>query len=513
MPSLKRFSECESSVFISYAHDDDELNNSWISNFAAELKRDLAAALARENLGREEMPKVYLSKFTGPVAGDLALQLRDQVARCFAMVIVIDEKYASSEWCLKELSYFYDAFGPEGLDQRLSIVVLRDAPRRCVTARPEWQQWFAGRSPVWREFFDPDDLNSAPVPVLRDDGPGMTNAMFRLYKPVRDDLVNKIRTDLSQALPVKPLPRWVLGFSRPELKPAVQHLADRLAEHEPLVGEVPREALDSRKNLRALLERAESLILPFNQGQPIIDAIAGGHVALQLDVWRELKKRDDAVLLLDLSGTVPADPAELAEDHHRQYLADCKLDRLSADQVVDRLVPRPAGSDAAEARRPSRRVRVFIESNRNEPDAWKKLGAQIRHRWDKLIKARAVDTQLSLRTDGFDIDRIDDFQLDQADGVVLLWGQKDSRSLLSQINRVEDIFIDPAPAIVAHLSPPQPRSQQRMPAMQWDVLRFCGRDMPPAVLEPDGEDDNSLDTFVADVLDTTLRRCGIAPRP
>ena len=55
MADLKRFADCENSVFISYAHADDELNNGWISHFAAELKRDLEPALARENKGRDVM--------------------------------------------------------------------------------------------------------------------------------------------------------------------------------------------------------------------------------------------------------------------------------------------------------------------------------------------------------------------------------------------------------------------------------------------------------------------------
>jgi len=154
-------------------------------------------------------------------------------------------------------------------------------------------------------------------------------------------------------------------------------------------------------------------------------------------------------------------------------------------------------------------VRVFIESSRNELDEWKQLGAQIRTRWDKLLRARGVDAPLSLRTAGFDIDAIDDFPLDEADGLVLLWGAKDRRSLLSQINRVEDIVTAPAPAIVAHLSPPQPRSEQRMPAVQWEVLRFNARNLPPTVLEPDTEDDSHLDAFVQDVLGNTLRRHGM----
>ena len=515
MTELKRFAECESSVFISYSHDDDKLNNGWISHFAAELKCDLTAALAREDKGRDEMPQVYLSKYTGPVAGNLGPELRDKVLRSFAMVIVVGEKYVSSDWCLKELGYFHEAFGHAGLDSRLTIVALRERPMRLVTEKPQWQTWFKGRNPVWRSFFDPNDLNSDPVPVLRDDTPGMTNAMFKLYKPLRDDLVAKIRADLDKATPPTAATRWVMGACRPELDACVQALADKLAELKPEVDLVPLEALRSSKSLKALLASAEALVLPFNQGQPINDDKPGGHLAQQLAVWRSLGKRDDAVRLLDLD-EVATD--ELAEPDHLRFLQDCELEKLKPDQVLDWLAPPPlplppvAGSVNA-PRRPSRRVCVFIENNALEHEASKQLGAQIRERWDRLLLARQVDGQLSLRIYGFDIDKIDDFPLDEADGVVLLWGQKEPRSLLCQINRVEDIFREPAPAIVAHLSPPQPRSQQRMPAMQWDVLRFCGRDLPPVVLEPETDDNGSLDSFVQDVLGNTLRRHSALGQP
>jgi hypothetical protein len=62
---------------------------------------------------------------------------------------------------------------------------------------------------------------------------------------------------------------------------------------------------------------------------------------------------------------------------------------------------------------------------------------------------------------------------------------------------------------VARLSPPQPPSEQRLPAVQWEVLRFAARNLPPAVLEPDPGDDAYLNAFVQDVLKNTLRRHGV----
>ena len=193
MPSLVRFSTCESSVFVSYAHADDELNNRWISNFVVELQRDLEAALARENIGRPQMPGIHLSAYNGPVSGDLAQSLQARVAQSFAMVIVVDEKYATSEWCGHELRYFADAFGGAGLDQRLYIVALRRPPMQAVAAKPQWQRVFAGRNPVWREFVDADDLLKRPVSVLREDGRGATKAFLDRYQGLFDDALKRSR--------------------------------------------------------------------------------------------------------------------------------------------------------------------------------------------------------------------------------------------------------------------------------------------------------------------------------
>ena len=511
MSNLVRFSDCTSSVFISYAHADDELNNSWISNFAIELKKDLEAALARDAIGRPDMPGVYESRYTGPIGGNLGPELQKQVEKSFAMFIIVDEKYACSDWCLEELRYFNAAFGGAGLDQRLYILALRDQPIQAVAAKPHWQQVFAGRSPVWVSFANPDDLNKRPVEVLRDDGRGLTKSFNDRYQALRDDLVTKIRADLTAPPVPRPVARWVIGACTPELLPRVQRFADELGEHEPLLALVPPEALMQQKNLRALMQGATTLILPFNRGQPINDVIDGGHIAQQVAAWRSFQtKRDDAIFLLDLS-EVPA--GEPAEAQHLHYLDSSPLAHLTPVQLLDRLVPKPAEAAVDGPRTPSLPVRVFIESSSKEPDEWKKLGTQIRVRWNKLLLASPVGAPLSLRTAGFDIDAIDDYALDEADGLVLLWGQKDRRSLLSQINLVEDKVLEPAPAIVARLTPPQPPSARRLPAMQWDVLRFCARTMPPpAALEPERPDDELLDAFVAEVLNNTLRRHGVTAR-
>ena len=291
LANLVRFSECAFSVFISCARADDTPNNSGVSNFAKVRSADLEAALARANKGRNDTPGVQLSKYTGPIAGDLGPQLRVPLEKSFALVIVVDENCASSDWCLPELRCVDEAFGNAGLDARLYMLALRTAPVDAVSARPHWQQVFANRHQAWQPLFD----------------------------------LAKIRADLTVPPAPKAQPRWVVGACTSELAPRVQRFTDKLGRHEPLVGLVEPATLLRSQDLQAMLQGASVLVLPFNRGQPINGAVDGGHIAQQVAAWRKLNKRDDAIVLLDLCD-IPT--TETAEPQHLTYLDDCLLARL-----------------------------------------------------------------------------------------------------------------------------------------------------------------------------------------
>lgn len=505
MSSLVRFRDCDHSVFISYAHADDEIYYNWVSDFASELTKDLAAELARVPTGRPVLPPVHLSEDNGPLAGELSDQLKARVARSFAVVVVVGRHYVDSAWCGQELAYFQQAFGAEGLNARLYIVALAQAPIVQAAATPVWRQVFAGRNPVWQTYFD-DDAVSRPVPVLRDDGKAPTQAFARRFDRLRDDLVEKIKADLAGPQPNPQATRLLIGVGAPELDAAIAGFADQARAIEPSTSVLEPAALEQRTLLAARLRDAERLVLPFHQGQPRLWAVPGGQLAVLLDCWRKLGKPDEQVFALDLS-TVPA--ADAAEPEHLEWLSRLACPKLAPAALLARLfppaTPAPAGSAAAGI--PPRPVRLFIESNRNEPWQWKLLGEQIRPLWQKLLDERHINVPLNLRPSGLNIDEIDLFNLDEADGLILLWGQKEARSLLSQINLVEDRLTELAPAIVAYLSPPKPQAEQAVPALGWQVLRFQQQEAPPPkAVRPDQNDATELTRFLNDVLDRNTRR-------
>lgn len=509
MSPLVRFRDCDHSVFISYAHADDEIYANWVSDFASELTKDLAAELARVPTGRAVLPPVHLSEDNGPLAGELSDQLKARVAKSFAVVVVVGRHYVDSAWCGKELAYFQQAFGTEGLNGRLYILALAQEPMALATAQPVWRQVFAGRNPVWQSYFE-DDAVARPVPVLRDDGKAPTQAFARRFDRLRDDLVAKIKADLAGPQPNPQATKLLIGVGAPELDGAIVEFAESARALEPSVSVLELSALDQRSQLAARLRDAERLVLPFHGGQPRLWAVPGGQLAVLLDCWRKLGKPDEQVFALDLS-SVPA--ADAAEPEHVAWLAQLACPKLPPAALLARLFPpaAPAAAAGAMAASPPRPVRLFIESNRNEPWQWKMLGEQIRPLWQKLLDERHISVPLNLRPSGLNIDEIDLFNLDEADGLILLWGQKEARSLLSQINLVEDRLTELAPAIVAYLTPPKPQADQAVPALGWQVLRFQQQEVPPPkAVRPDQNDASELTRFLNDVLDRTSRRHNLA---
>ena len=118
---------------------------------------------------------------------------------------------------------------------------------------------------------------------------------------------------------------------------------------------------------------------------------------------------------------------------------------------------------------------------------------------------------LSLRARGLPVDQIDSFpNLDDADGVVLLWGHKTSDALVAQINKVENKMApgrDAAPGIVAYLMPPQ-QATEPVPAWGWQVLRFNAADEQR--IDVVDEETDELKSFLKKVFERRQQREGAA---
>jgi hypothetical protein len=150
---------------------------------------------------------------------------------------------------------------------------------------------------------------------------------------------------------------------------------------------------------------------------------------------------------------------------------------------------------------------IYIESNVKEVDHWETIGAQIRTRWNLIVQGEHLIPPLYLVPHALPIDHIDSHpDLGDADGVVLLWGQKSGDALVAQINKVEGKLWggDPAPGIVAYLTPPQARSEAKLPAWGWKVLRFNAP--APDDIDVDPAEADDLQKFLTRILKRIKQR-------
>ena len=222
----------------------------------------------------------------------------------------------------------------------------------------------------------------------------------------------------------------------------------------------------------AEFDAAQHLVLAFDDTPAMLTNLApGGHLQLQREAWLKRGKAQDHLHWLDLR---EATPPGATRQGGAAYVAGLGVAPLSLEALLERLRPRarPQGAQA---------VRIYIESNQHERTLWEPLGEQISLKWEEVCSHLAPGRvpPLSLRTRGLPVDQIDSFpDLDDADGVVLLWGRKTSDALVAQINKVENKLApgrDAAPGIVAYLMPPQ-ASSEPIPAWGWQVLRFDASD-------------------------------------
>ena len=479
---MKPLKDCEFTAFISYAHADDAAWFDWVTQFRNELERGLGALLRGVRL-----PRLHLSGENGPVAGALSEELQKRVAASYAMIIVVHDNYAQSDWCLRELEYFKSLFGDEGFRDRLYIVALSESAMISVSGGSAWKRLLPSDDQVWMPFFDPADRNR-PLDIYM--GPGLVSPAFRApFERLRGDLAAKLKLAAAEVVRARPP-------SAPGAAPAAAAVAGpALAGGTALFGFVPAPsalataAAATRLSERGLPSRviaqdavfgdfaefdsAEHLVLAFDDSPAMLTNLAsGGHLQLQREAWLKRGKAADRLHWLDLRGTAPA---SALWQGGAAYVAGQDAAPLSLDALLDLLRPpvRPPGAQA---------VRIYIESNQHERTLWEPLGEQIRLKWEQLCShlAPGRTPPLSLRTRGLPVDQIDSFpNLDDADGVVLLWGRKTADALVAQINKVENKLApgrDAAPGIVAYLMPPQ-ESSEPIPAWGWQVLRFDASDL------------------------------------
>jgi hypothetical protein len=189
---------------------------------------------------------------------------------------------------------------------------------------------------------------------------------------------------------------------------------------------------------------------------------------------------------------------------------DMQRKQMGASVVARADEARAAAQDPSQDVADSSLVRILIESNQNEVDHWESVGAQTVRSWEAIVKDYPPP-QLYVRPSGLRIAEIDRYErLDDADGVILLWGQKTADSLAAQITKVESKLSGPdfVPGVVAYLTPPQQESVEPIPAYGWPVVRFNAPLEQP--IEVVAQDAHKLEAFLSKVLARKKRRADTA---
>ena len=517
---MKPLQDCTYTAFISYAHADDTASLDWVSHFCRELQRVLPAVARIPRL-----PPLHQSGLNGPVAGVLGDELKANVAASFAMLIVVGENYVHSEWCLRELEYFRALFGEQGFRERLFIVAMSEPAALALADKPAWRALMPEGDQLWLGFFKDDDRR-LPLDVYA--GEGLVSPAFaRPFRRLLDEFAARLKADAAQGLAGAPLKQplaappkppaatpaapaspaagaaaapVLIGWCAPGSTPAAAAAAQALAAAGLPVRTLGPELLASDF---AEFAGAAALVLLADE-QPLLAAAAvpGGHLQMQREAWQRRGGEAGALWLLD-ARTAPGATTPATDWAAAQGLAPLALPAL-----LQRLRPATPPPAAAPAATP---VRIYIESNRHERTLWRALGEQVQAQWQAVCAELAPGRQppLVLRPRGLPVDELDAFPtLDDADGVVLLWGRKTSDALVAQINKVEAKLpggADTAPGIVAYLMPPQ-HSTEPLPAWGWQVLRFDAAD--EARVDVVADEQGELRRFLVDVFERHRARTG-----
>jgi len=485
--TLCRFAECQYSVFVSYAGSDNVRYGHWASDFAEQLNEQLKAELAvyRSQATIDKIPEVHAYDINGINNGPLTESLQQRIESSFAMFVIVGRHYKDSPNCLAELRHFLETFDESGFKERLFIVALEDAEMEKLAKHVHWQKKY-NDVPVYKEFYK-KEIASPYVPVLRSDGKAPTSEFLQIFAPMRDTLIERIKTDL--ALPIDVSADWLIGGHEQTLKDAATALASQLSDRGKSVHVMhPGQASPQR------MQAANNLIVPFVTGKSSIEAIN------LLTIWKKMHKNDDHVYLVEMQADntcpTPVVPSWAPRQGLKCFSRQRFLDSIVSPGTTLHRMPR---------------ARLCIESNRHLQDHWTVLRDELEKHWNKLLADRGTTAdKFPLLPSSLNTEQVQDYPLGDADGLLLLWGEdRDAHALISCINWVEDLSPNkPAPGIVAYLTPPKPKLDERPLALGWEILRFRQDPPtpPPTSVVPQLDDVNQLEKFLGRVYDRALRR-------
>jgi hypothetical protein len=483
MSALPKYNDdnCEYSLFVSYAHRDDEGNEYWVS----ELKD---AIFQRLNQLPSYIPRkeIHFSQENGPSGGGLGFELESRVQRSFAMLLVVGKQYVDSEWCEKELAMFAKWF-PEGTRTRLYIAVMGEDYLRRVEQGDLWKL-IVRDDQIWTPMFQQKNRNCPLEHRMNTGERGLPPTFRKAAYRIADRLIDVIQADWAESeanaiIPVnseatkgnlptngKKVLRVAIGpytksFDPCESRQPIALLEETLKAAGAEVIRLPREQLisydpKSNKPLWPELSNADVLIAPLLNETPLLPTITGGHAYILNKEWAALKKPlKDLVWYRPPLDIVP--PSELADPFHLDFFKALAPVCTSPQAVVNLYFP--IGTSEV--------IRVYIENHPIVP--MYSLSEALALEWAELV-AGSTTRLPNLKCVPLRLDQLDDVEKDVA-AIVLLdaSGYTPKKSLRDRESEVEKCFPKAYafyPGLVALVfTPPPPKN---MPNHLWGDVIF-----------------------------------------
>lgn len=177
-------------AFLSYARDDDVLNDQAVTQFKPLLKKRFEAEMRRRlDLPDDLQADIFMDREGLPSNGDLSHELTNVIESTIFLFIFVGSSYPRSTWCGRELQHFMQKFNGDrqaALDRTFIIVLERQA----MSAK--WGHHLEQPTrPLYEEFFD--DVTGRVIPfVLDEDGRAVQSPRFtaRLRRVV-DTMANR----------------------------------------------------------------------------------------------------------------------------------------------------------------------------------------------------------------------------------------------------------------------------------------------------------------------------------
>ncbi len=323
--SLPKYKDCEYSLFISYAFDDNDTNNNWVSS----LKRAIWKYMSdlKKDLNQKRLLDIYFSEENGEAAGSLSAELKEHAEKSFAMLLVVGKNYVTSNYCETELKSFSEIFGDNGAKaHRLYIAVMSEDALIAVQEKETWKKIVTDDS-KYQCFFD---KNNPHTPHPAGEWNHYINVQFndvfysfvkKLFGPLKAEIIKDynlpqspntnpphsvVPTNESQKTNNKPLTIAVSATAtiNIELKKKIETLREKLMSHganlinidEALFADYDHTLTEKQlKQLRISKElvSVDALIVPFEEEHPPLQpcsALDGGHLGILEKVWKDLGK-------------------------------------------------------------------------------------------------------------------------------------------------------------------------------------------------------------------------------